>query len=167
MYVIDKITGKEKCCHLIISKSAQDVFYRFRQTRDTYTEACGVLIGNHNIDGKTIYLKFATTPQVKDKRRRYSFELDSDSHQNILDSYFKVSENEDVYLGTWHTHPENVPTPSNNDIADWNKQYMTNKKLFNRMIFTIVGINKTRFWMIEKNKLFEIFGRKILYDKDN
>jgi integrative and conjugative element protein (TIGR02256 family) len=167
MYAINKITEKEKYCFLIISKSAQDIFFKYRQTKDTHTEACGVLIGNHKVDGKTIHLKIATTPQVKDKRRRHSFELDSASHQNILDSHFKVSENEDVYLGTWHTHPEIIPTPSNNDIADWNKQYMANIKLFNRMIFTIVGINKTRFWMIEKNKLFEILERKILYDKNN
>jgi integrative and conjugative element protein (TIGR02256 family) len=167
MYAIDKITGTEKCCYLIISKLVQEVFLKHRQIKDTNTEACGVLIGNHLINGKTIHLKIATTPQAKDKRRRYSFELNSVSHQNILDSYFKLSNNEDVYLGTWHTHPEKIPTPSNKDIADWNKQYMSNKKLFNRMIFTIVGINKIRFWMIEKNKLFELLGREISYDKNN
>jgi integrative and conjugative element protein (TIGR02256 family) len=150
----------------IISKPVKEIFYQYRQVKNTSLEACGVLIGNHKMNGNIIYVKYATIPHEKDIRRRYSFKLDSASHQNILEKYFKLSENEDVYLGTWHTHPENIPIPSNDDIIDWKKQYNSNKNLFKRMIFTIVGIRKVRYWMIDKNNLVELSGREIIHEKD-
>jgi integrative and conjugative element protein (TIGR02256 family) len=115
MYVINK---KNNEISLLISKAVQEVFHNYRQTKFNHLEACGVLIGNHKIDGNMIYLKFATIPQTKDLRGRHSFKLDSSSHQTILDKHFKVSDYEDVYIGTWHTHSEDNPKPSYIDIND-------------------------------------------------
>lgn len=162
MYVINK--KKRENLTLLISKSVQEIFRLHRQIKCSDVEACGVLIGNHRIEGNSIYLKLATAPQTKDTRRRYAYKIDPSSHQNILEKYFKTSGNEDVYLGTWHTHPEKNPIPSNDDIIDWKKQYSTNKNLFYRMIFIIVGIQKTKYWMIENCSLFELLGREIIHE---
>ena len=166
MYAINNNRNGKEYYSLIISKSVKRIFYQYRQTKNTNLEACGILIGNHKLNSNLIYIKYATIPQEKDTRSRYSFRLDSISHQNILEKHFKISENEDVYLGTWHTHPENIPIPSKDDIIDWKKQYNTNKNLFKRMIFTIVGIKKVKYWMIDKNNLVELSGREIIYEKD-
>ena len=155
---------KSKKCSLIVSKSAQEVFDKYRQTRNTHVEACGILIGNHKINAHTVYIKFATIPQINDIRSRCSFKLNSASHQCILDAYFKISQNEDVYIGTWHSHPENNPTPSDIDISDWNEQYRQNKNLFTKMFFLIVGIKKIGFWMIENGKLMKLPLEEIVYE---
>lgn len=164
MYVTNKKLTEKRYFSILVSKSIQNIFNLYRQTGNTQIEACGILIGNHKIDGSKIYLKSATIPQIKDTRKRYSFRMDSSSHQTILEKCFKESKNEDVYLGTWHTHPENDPMPSKDDIESWKKQYKINKKLFNQMIFTIVGIKKVGYWMIENNNLFELSRKEIVYE---
>jgi integrative and conjugative element protein (TIGR02256 family) len=163
MYVICKGTSIEQKTILIISKSVQEIFFKYRQIRNNDIEACGILIGNHKIDGN-IVIKAATSPQSKDKRSRYSFKINVAAHQDILEKCFKVSRNEDVYLGTWHTHPENIPTPSMIDIQDWKKQQQANKKLFIRMAFIIVGIKKIGCWIIESVTLFGLTKANIIYD---
>jgi integrative and conjugative element protein (TIGR02256 family) len=112
MYVIsDKATS---CNNIIlrISKSVQSVFDEYRQIKKNDLEACGILIGNHKIDGNTICINYVTKPQEKDVRGRYSYKMDAAIHQNILEKYFKLSNNEEVYLGTWHSHPESYSMPS-------------------------------------------------------
>jgi integrative and conjugative element protein (TIGR02256 family) len=161
------ISEKATSCNNIIlriSKLVQSVFNEYRQIKKDDLEGCGVLIGNHKIDGNTICVNYATKPQDKDIRRRYSYKMDAAIHQNILEKYFNSSNNEEVYLGTWHSHPEKNPNPSNEDFNDWKKQYQLNKKLFNRMIFIIVGISKTRFWLIENEIVFELKKKEIEYD---
>jgi integrative and conjugative element protein (TIGR02256 family) len=157
----------KKYFSLLVSKSVQEVFHNYRQTESHHLEACGVLIGNHKIDNNVIYLKYVTIPQTKDLRRRYSFKLDSFSHQDILDKHFKASGYEDVYIGTWHTHPEDNPKPSYIDIKDWEKQYKVNRHLFNKMVFAIVGMTRTNFWIIENDNLYEVTKRRINYEQDN
>jgi len=163
MFVTNKEIHK-KYFSLLVSKSVQEVFHYYRQTELNYLEACGILIGNHRISNDTIYLKSATVPQIKDIRGRNSFKLDSSSHQTILDDYFKTSEYEDVYIGTWHTHPEDNPRPSYIDIEDWRKQYRANHQLFNKMIFVIVGTRNTNFWLIENDNLYTLLKRRIRYE---
>jgi len=166
MFVTNKAEYKKKFS-LVVSKSVQEVFHNYRQTELNHLEACGVLIGNHKINGNIIYLKFATIPQTNDLRRKHSFKLDSSSHQSILDKHFLISKYEDVYIGTWHTHPEDNPKPSKIDIIDWKKQYKANHQLFDKMIFAIIGIRNTNFWIIENNNLSTLIKRSIKYEKDN
>jgi len=160
MFVTNKQLQK-KYFSLVVSKSVQEVFHKYRQLELEHLEACGVLIGNHKIDGNMIYIKSATIPQRKDLRKRCSFKLDSVSHQIILDKYFKESNYEDVYIGTWHTHPEDNPKPSSTDISDWKKQYKANYQLFDKMIFIIVGVKKTNYWIIENDNLYPFSNRRI------
>ena len=147
---------------IYISKLVQEVFLKYRQTSSTQVEACGVLIGNHKTNGD-ILIKVATNPQANDRRYRNSFILHSPSHQYILDQHFTSSDNEDVYIGTWHTHPQSYPIPSKIDIEDWKKQYKANCRLFNLMVFCIVGIRKTKLWIIKNSKIELISRRKIKY----
>jgi len=160
MFVTNNDTHKNYFS-IIVSKSVQEVFNNYRQTKLNHLEACGVLIGNHKINGNMIYLKFATIPQKRDLRKRHSFKLDSVSHQIILDKYFEESDYEDVYIGTWHTHPEDNPKPSNTDIKDWKKQYKANYQLFSKMIFVIVGIKKINYWIIENDNIYSFPERRI------
>jgi integrative and conjugative element protein (TIGR02256 family) len=166
MYVIsDKATS---CNNIIlrISKSVQSVFDEYRQIKENDLEACGILIGNHKIDGNTICINYVTKPQGKDVRGRYSYKMDAATHQNILEKYFKLSNNEEVYLGTWHSHPESYPMPSRDDIIDWEKQHKSNENIFPRMVFAIIGIKKVKFWITKKCGFFELAERSLKYERN-
>lgn len=135
------------------TREVYQVFNSFRQIKKKDKESCGILVGTHSIDEKTIEIKIATKPGKHDIRTRYSYKMTSKHHMKILKKAYKKSNTEQVYLGTWHSHPENVPSPSTVDIDDWNKQYNDNIHLFDKMIFIIVGIVKTKWWIIENGRL--------------
>jgi integrative and conjugative element protein (TIGR02256 family) len=159
---INRVKSKEIC--IFISNIVKDIFDKFRQYDADNLEACGILIGNHSIDGKQIKIKFATIPQPGDIRKKYSFKINTPMHQEILDQQFKLSKNEDIYLGTWHTHPEKNPMPSRVDIRDWEKQYHTNKHLFDRMIFGIIGVDTINFWIVDEETLYLLEKGSIYYE---
>ena len=164
MCVINKISKKIKHPNIIISNSVKEIFEKYKQIGHNALEACGILIGNHRKDGETLFIKHATIPQERDIRKRNSFIIVSNKHQSILDQYFKKSLNEDVYLGTWHTHPENNPTPSTLDISDWNKQFKTNINLFSRMVFAIIGIKSINYWINEESGLIKLPRSNVYYE---
>lgn len=153
-----------KKIEIIVFTDTEKIFEKYRQTKKNGTEACGILIGRHSVDKNKIRIEIATAPSKSDKREKYYFSIDSKHHQQILDNQFVESQNEAVYLGTWHSHPEPIPTPSKCDIKDWKKQYKINKHLFKNMIFVIVGQTTIKYWTMNKNKLSEIKKEFISYE---
>lgn len=145
-----------------ISREIYETFKHFKQLDKNDTEACGLLIGTHSIDGELLTIKIVTTPGKKDIRKRYSYKIKSKHHVEILKKSFKESNSKEVYLGTWHTHPEDIPTPSSVDIIDWKKQYQKNKHLFEKMIFIIVGRQKILCWSIDKKEKITLEKIKII-----
>lgn len=133
-----KIEG-DRTFNVQISKSVKDTWEKYRQYKRSDNEAFGILIGSLDLDSKTILVEKCTEPYEGDCSTRRSFTLKSKRHQEILDLEFDKSEGTRFYLGTWHTHPENTPTPSSIDIKDWKKCRKRNKgkPVF---VFAIVGI---------------------------
>jgi integrative and conjugative element protein (TIGR02256 family) len=85
----------------------------FRQTRPQMHEAGGILLGE--IYGTTIHITKASTPNSFDRSSRFHFERDRAAAQVIVDFEFLNSDGHVIYLGEWHTHPEDDPTPSGRD----------------------------------------------------
>ncbi|MGL6169463.1 MAG: Mov34/MPN/PAD-1 family protein [Fusobacteriaceae bacterium] len=139
-----------------VSKEVLQIFNSFKQLDRSDTEACGLLIGTHSIDGKLITIKSITIPGKKDIRKRYSYKIKSKHHVEALKKSFECSNFKEVYLGTWHTHPEDIPTLSSEDISDWKKQYQKNKHLFEKMIFIIVGRKTILCWSLNKDEKFKL-----------
>lgn len=149
---------------VIVTRNITDLFNKYKQVHNQ-TEACGILIGTHSIDGSKIKILCATEPDCKDERSRFFFNIRSNKHNEVLQSRFKISANHEVYLGTWHTHPEDHPTPSKCDINDWLKQYSKNKHLFETMLFIVVGRKASKWFMINKGNLLALSGTNIQYDE--
>ena len=154
----------EKKFKVVITQNVSSIFENYKQIKADSVEACGILIGKHSEDGRRITLDFATPPSLNDRRKKYSFKIDSQYHQKVLNQQFYESQNESVYLGTWHSHPEPIPSPSRCDINDWKKQYEKNKCLFDKMIFIIVGESATRYWLINNGEISEIKKECIRYE---
>ncbi len=85
----------------------------FDAHRTGKVEAGGVLLGR--VYPKEILIEAATTPSPADKAGRYFFERSRTVAQRAVDSAWKASVGEQIYLGEWHSHPSHTAEPSNRD----------------------------------------------------
>jgi integrative and conjugative element protein (TIGR02256 family) len=92
---------------VIMERAALAVFERHRQLRFFHCEAGGQLFAR--IDGSTWTVAQVSGPRSADKRGRFHFWPDRSSEQSEIYAYHKQGLE---YVGDWHTHPEDRPTPS-------------------------------------------------------
>lgn len=91
----------------------------YRQSHSGDYEAGGILMGKRR--GEHFEITFATAPQKKDIRSRCRFTRHPDGHQEIAENRLISTNGDENYIGEWHTHPENHPSPSSIDITDWKR----------------------------------------------
>ena len=77
------------------------------------SEAGGVLLGFRR--GAHLEVLSATLPSSQDGRTRFSFVRRGESHQRVTTRTWKRSGCLVDYLGEWHSHPQEFPTPSGID----------------------------------------------------
>lgn len=128
---------------------------RFRQKKSEDTEACGILVATIDDDLSRIWLDHASPPSGEDSRKRFSFFMRGKDHQRFLDKKVKSSGGGAQLLGTWHTHPEEIPKPSQADIAGWHKVSKSNPE-FRKFCFVIVGIKSTSVYLMTKGSLVQM-----------
>ncbi|MBD8561751.1 Mov34/MPN/PAD-1 family protein [Pseudomonas fluorescens] len=95
-----------------------EVFERYIQGEND-AEAGGILLGH--VRGIHLEILEATIPMPKDRRLKYFFERLLDGHQGIAELRWRDSNGLVRYVGEWHTHPEDHPTPSGLDLSEWQK----------------------------------------------
>ncbi|MGQ4879325.1 Mov34/MPN/PAD-1 family protein [Billgrantia sp. LNSP4103-1] len=95
-----------------------EIFERYIQGEQDM-EAGGILLGH--VRGVHVEVLEATEPTPKDQRHKYFFERLLHGHQRIVEKRWKDSNTLIRYLGEWHTHPEDHPTPSRLDINEWQR----------------------------------------------
>ena len=116
-------------------------------------EAGGVLIGRFIKNSKHIIVDEISVPMAGDVRSRTFFKREVKKHQEIIDKAWERSNGTLNYLGEWHTHPENYPSPSHIDLASW-KLKLTNDIFSSRYLyFIIVGIKEIGVWEGDRRKL--------------
>lgn len=122
----------------------------YRQLNRSDYEAGGMLIGYETLNGDII-IEFVTEPFKRDKRKRFSFDRIDKKHNNTLKSIWETQGNIHIYIGEWHTHPENHPNYSLKDKKNWNR---IGKKLDkDKFIHMIVGNSSIGIWEYNlKNK---------------
>ncbi len=122
---------------LVITDQALAVFNQFKQTNKK-NEQGGILLGE--VRENEIRITKVSVPTIFDKSSRYRFNRNKKSAQIIVDYEFYNSQGKTIYLGEWHTHPENYPTPSNTDRkmikAQFDKNFTNEEFLF----MIIVGL---------------------------
>lgn len=116
-------------------------------------EAGGVLIGRFIKNSKHIVVDEISVPMAGDIRSRTFFKRGVKKHQELIDKAWESSNGTMNYLGEWHTHPENYPSPSNVDLASW-KLKLTKDTFSSRYLyFIIVGIKEISVWEGDRRKL--------------
>jgi integrative and conjugative element protein (TIGR02256 family) len=134
---------------VVISNEVANILLSYRQLSDSSQESAGVLIGERR--GAHIIITTLSEPSRSDIRSRFMVNRVSKHHQKVVDDAFKKSDGEWHYLGEWHTHPEDIPTPSRTDYNSWHKNLRTSDPI----ILIIVG--RTHLWVGKKtNQIIEV-----------
>lgn len=121
---------------LIFSDHVIQHFLKHRQLRCWHREAGGQLFAR--ITPPDIIIDDVTGPRPGDRRSRYFYGPDRKSEQQeILDRY----ERDLHYIGDWHTHPENIPAPSQTDMQSISETFKNSTHALNYFALVIVGRN--------------------------
>ena len=127
-----------------VRESVLGVWEKHRQTGRA-AESFGVLVGTTSVDGKVVWIEGVTTPKRLDRRWRLGFQLLDRGHERTVRRMFERSCRQRIYLGTWHTHPEAVPTPSRTDTRDWLACLRANAG--RPLVFVVVGTEQARVFV--------------------
>ncbi|MCP4181194.1 MAG: hypothetical protein GY756_25810 [bacterium] len=136
-----------------ISKKPLFRINSFRQDTKDKTEGGGVLLGRFIINSKNIVIDKITIPMIGDKRSRYQYIRGEKMHQRVITNTWIKSNGTCNYIGEWHTHPENYPTPSGQDIKNWKEILSTRTFSSQYLYFIIIGIKEIGVWEGSKRKL--------------
>ncbi len=128
-----------------VSEGVWDIWHAHRQHDTHQPESFGVLIGSTSLDRREIYVEDVTTPMSGDHQSRYSFDLRDPGHQEAVNAGHQETGGSQIYLGTWHTHPEPIPLPSGTDKADWRRCMQRNGD--RPLIFIITGTESVRVFV--------------------
>lgn len=108
----------------------------FRQSNSSQPESGGIITGlvyNHSVS-----IVDCSIPSSFDRQNRFNFIRSKEGAQRFIDEKFLASRGTEIYLGEWHTHPENFPKPSFTDLSSFKKTIKNN--LLNSHIFFMVII---------------------------
>jgi integrative and conjugative element protein (TIGR02256 family) len=110
------------------------VFEKHIQREADNQEGGGLLLGE--VRGEHLSITQATIPTAHDKRMRYFFERMPLGHADIAQKLWNKSRGTTRYLGEWHTHPQDVPTPSSIDRSEWCR--MANERKDRRPFLAVI-----------------------------
>lgn len=141
-------------CDLSISLSKEviSIFKNYVQNDIKKPESGGIITGN--VYENKIEVLNCSEPSRLDQRSRYNYNRSHKSAQIYINEKFEKSEGKEIYLGEWHTHPEDAPIPSTTDIKSFNKTLNKNRLNSDIHFMIIVGI-KTVYIGIYKNGKFQ------------
>ena len=100
-------------------------------------ELCGVLTGSQ-IDERTFRVSKVSPPCVA-RNSRSGCERDAVKANTFIKKDYEASEHTRVYIGEWHTHPEQNPHPSQTDYASIIKSFASAQLSVPLLIMIIVG----------------------------
>lgn len=151
MNLVYRVTPRKR---LVFTEHAVKQMRAFAQHGRFDTEAGGVLLGRHLLESRDVVVDEVTTPQGADRRGRVSF-FRSKAHEKLVRARWMVSGNTTAYLGLWHTHPEDDPTPSSVDRRDWEQAVSVDTYEGDRLYFPIIGTEKMRVWTLSRRGTFK------------
>lgn len=127
---------------LVIMPSVVNKLLSYRQIDSLKNESAGVLIGERR--ESHIVVREISEPGEGDIRRRCFVDRRGLQHQAAVDEAFARSSGTLQYLGEWHTHPEDQPTPSTIDLGTWRRNLAAQEP----MVLLIIG--RKDIWAAKK-----------------
>ncbi|MFH6988489.1 Mov34/MPN/PAD-1 family protein [Flavobacterium collinsii] len=145
-----------------ISRDVLENLKKFIQDDLHKPESGGVLIGFY-IEDNTYSITDVSFPSIYDKSSRYNFTRSIKYAQKVLNVFFKESNGKKIYLGEWHTHPEDYPTPSSLDQKSILEQMRGN--VLNSQIIFMMIIGRKGFYISSVDKNGIKTKKKVRFDE--
>lgn len=119
---------------LAFSEGVLAHFNHHRQTRFWQREAGGLLFARLALP--RVEVCAVTGPRRTDRRTRYSYWPDEKAeHQEIREMFSRDLH----FVGCWHTHPEDIASPSHVDVRNISDCVRRSKHALNGFVMVIVG----------------------------
>jgi integrative and conjugative element protein (TIGR02256 family) len=116
----------------------------------------GLLIGYYSEDNKHLNITDTILPKSF-TASKYSFERSTRGLEKNLANYYNENPRK-IYVGEWHTHPNNSPIPSSTDISAINTIINNPNACIANPVLLIIGYSKMHvdfgFYVWFDNKLF-------------
>lgn len=135
----------------MLGEQALTTFARYCQHDAIASEAGGVLLGRFIQGTSDIVVDDVTMPGEGDTASRFAFRRGRRRTQQLIDQAWHDSGGTRNYLGEWHTHPEDDPTPSPTDRKNWQRIAAMAHYEQESLFFVIVGRKYTRIWEASKS----------------
>lgn len=110
---------------LTLSAEALKILDSYIQRKLNDPESGGIILGK--VTAEDIQVQRLSVPTELDKCSRTHFERHRLSAQIVINYEHAKSYGQVTYLGEWHTHPEDHPTPSGTDMKMIKQQFAQNK----------------------------------------
>lgn len=121
------------------------------QSRGSSPEAGGILLGRLLLESNFVSVDGVTVPGPDDRQGRFSFFRAERPAQLAVNEAWARSGGTLNYLGEWHTHPEDDPTPSGRDLREWRRLVTIQKYEQGSLFFVIAGRRTIRAWELSKD----------------
>ncbi len=128
-----------------ICGDVMSTLFKYRQIERTSSESGGVLIGRENLTNDNLIIEYLTEPMKNDKRTRTRFLRQDKGHIDYYNNLYEKYGGIYLYVGEWHTHPEDFPKYSIIDLSNWKKISKTLPKSA-KQFHVIVGNKALRIW---------------------
>ena len=109
-------------------------------------EGGGVMLGRYIIDSQDVVIDKISFPMPGDRATRSTFFRKKKAHQQIIEREWEDSNHTCTYLGEWHTHPEQCPSPSCIDEFNWKRKLKRDVFDSDFLFFLIAGTSELRMW---------------------
>ena len=119
-------------------------------------EMGGILIGAYDTKLECLRITDMSFPYPGDEQSSFRFFRKSKGHQEEMDRLWEESEHTKAYLGEWHTHNQDTPTPSITDCKTWKRISKRNKN-FDECFFMIIGKKTFIVWTVIDGNIIEVF----------
>ncbi len=139
---------------ILICDSVIQILSSHKQEEKDKYEVGGILLGQ--VKGNEIYILRLSTPNKYDNASKYGFVRDKDMAQIIVDYEFINSNKKTIYLGEWHTHPEDFPKPSNVDRKMMKDQFQKNTLNEPYLILAIQGHEELYLGLFNGKRLYRL-----------
>jgi len=118
----------------VFSRRVLKLFEDCRQTAPGVPEAGGQLFAK--LAGNQIRIQQATGPRPSDERGRAHFVPDRLAEQGEIARMHKDGLH---YIGDWHSHPDEYPSPSTTDIRSIRECVLRSRHELNGFVMVVVG----------------------------
>lgn len=150
-----KLRSKEKGLVINIEDSLVEKLFRYGISH--YPKEFGGLLMGHYIDENKAVVISETVLPSEYKSSKFSFERGSKGLKKILEKLYKQTPPV-IYVGEWHTHPDNPAIPSGTDIKALEEIVRNDGVFINNPILLIISICKEKcepmFYVYVKNKVY-------------